>query len=76
MGLFAKKEERIYFVLDGYSDDVVAVCATKELKQINQVQPKAKYIVCTEYEAFKFNEHQIVPDDLLSRPSQSFKDLK
>ena len=77
MGLFGgKKEEKYYLVVDAYSDEVIATCSTKETKQIAQVQSKARFVECTDYEMFKYNEHKVIPDDMKSRTKYAFKDLK
>ncbi len=76
MGLFDKKEDKNYIVVDAYNGDVLTTCVTKELKQISQVQVTVKFIECTEYEAFKFKEHGKAPDDLTKRKAYSFKEIK
>ncbi len=76
MALFGKKEEKNYLVVDAYTSEVVAACTTKETKQISQVQVKAKFVEVTEYEAYKYNEHNVVPDDIKSRKAYTFKELK
>ncbi|MGN0153516.1 MAG: hypothetical protein ACI4A3_03630 [Lachnospiraceae bacterium] len=76
MALFGKKEEKNYLVFDPYSGEAVAACTTKEIKQITQVQPKAKFVECTSYEFFKFKEHNLLPDDISKRKKLDAKDLK
>lgn len=76
MGLFGKKEEKNYIVFDPYTEEAVAACITKEIKQIIQVQPKAKFVECTSYEFFKFKEHNILPDNISSRQKLDVKDVK
>ncbi len=76
MALFGKKEEKNYIVFDPYTGDAIAVCTSKETKQILQVQPKAQFVECTSYEYFKFKEHTQLPDDIASRTRLSAKDVK
>ena len=76
MGLFGKKEEKNYIVFDPYTEEAVAACTTKEVKQIIQVQPKAKFVECTSYEFFKFKEHNVLPDNISSRQKLDVKDVK
>lgn len=75
MGLFSKKEDKNYIVFDLYSGEAVAACSTKEIKQITQVQPNAQFMECNSYEFFKFKEHQLLPDDVDTRPKLSAKQL-
>lgn len=76
MALFGKKEEKSYIVFDPYTGEVVAACTTKEIKQIVQIQPKAKFVECTSYEFFKFKEHNILPDNILGRTKLEVKDVR
>ena len=76
MGLFSKKEDKFYIVIDPYTEEPTAACETKEIKQILQVLPMAKFVECTSYECFKFKEHHVVPGDIASRPHLSSKDVK
>ncbi|MCM1157201.1 MAG: hypothetical protein NC300_01730 [Bacteroidales bacterium] len=76
MGLFGKKVEKNYIVFDPYTGEAVAACTTKEIKQIVQVQPKAKFLECTSYEYFKYKEHNVLPDDAAKRPKLDVKDVK
>lgn len=76
MALFGKKVEKNYIVFDPYTGEAVATCTTKEVKQIVQVQPQAKFVECTSYEFFKFKEHNILPNNISSRQKLSAKDVK
>ena len=76
MALFGKKEEKFYIVFDPYTEEAVATCTTKEVKQISQVQPKGKFVECSQYEMFKFKEHQVLPDDIASRKRFEAKEVK
>lgn len=76
MALFGNKEEKNYIVFDPYTDEAIAVCITKEIKQISQVQPKARFVECSSYEYFKFKEHNQLPDDIADRPRLTAKDVK
>lgn len=75
MALFGKKEEKNYIVFDP-TGEAIAVCITKEVKQISQVQPRASFVECTSYEFFKFKEHSQLPADIAGRPRLSAKDIK
>lgn len=75
MALFGKKEEKNYIVFDP-TGEAIAVCITKEVKQISQVQPRAAFVECTSYEFFKFKEHNQLPPDIERRPRLSAKDIK
>lgn len=76
MALFGKKESKCYIVMDPYSEEATAACETREVKQILQVLPAAKFVECSSYEMFKYKEHKAVPDDFLSRPRLAGKDVK
>ena len=76
MALFGKKQDKNYIVFDPYTEEAIAVCVTKEIKQISQVQPKAQFVECSSYEFFKYKEHKLLPDDIASRPKLSAKDIK
>lgn len=76
MALFGKKEDKNYIVFDPYTGDAVAACNTKEIKQIMQVQPRAEFVECSSYEYFKYKEHSVLPDDVMSRKRLSGKDVK
>jgi len=76
MALFGKKEEKNYIVFDPYTDEAIAVCITKEVKQILQIQAKAQFVECSSYEYFKFKEHNQLPADIAARPKLSAKDVK
>lgn len=76
MGLFGKKENKFYIVFDPYSEQPTAACETKEIKQIMQVLPMGKFVECSSYEFFKFKEHNVLPDDVMSRPRLAGKDIK
>ncbi len=77
MGLFGgKKEEKNYIVFDPYTEEAIAVCTTKEAKQMLQIQAKAKFVECSSYEYFKFKEHNILPDDVVYRKKMEYKEIK
>lgn len=76
MALFGKKEEKNYIVFDPYTEEAVAACVTKEVKQIIHVIPKAKFVECTQYEVFRFKEHGELPGDIYSRKKLDEKDVK
>lgn len=76
MGLFGKKENKYYIVFDPYSGEATAACETKEIKQILQVLPMGKFMECTSYEFYKYKEHNVLPDDVKSRPRLNGKDIK
>lgn len=75
MALFGKKEEKNYIVFDP-TGEAIAVCITKEVKQILQVQPTATFVECTSYEFFKFKEHSQLPADIDGRKHLSAKEVK
>ena len=75
MALFGKKEEKNYIVFDP-TGEAIAVCLTKEVKQIANVQPRATYVECTSYEYFKFKEHNQLPADIDGRKHLSAKEIK
>ncbi len=76
MALFGKKQNKHYLVVDPYTEEVVAACDSKELKQIRQVLAQAKYVECSEYEMFKYKEHKLLPSDFATRKKLEFKDIK
>lgn len=76
MALFGKKEEKNYIVFDPYTEEAVAACVTKEVKQIINVIPKAKFVECTKYELNNFKEYNELPGDIYSRKKLEVKDVK
>ncbi|MCM1178828.1 MAG: hypothetical protein NC347_01125 [Clostridium sp.] len=76
MALFGKKEVKNYIVFDPYTEEAVAACTTPEIKQILQVQPKAKFLECSQFELFKYKEHGMLPGDVESRRLLEAKDVK
>lgn len=76
MAIFGKKEIKSYIIFDPYSEEAVAACTTKEIKQILQIQPQAKFVECTQYEMFKFKEHGALPDNITSRKRMDLKEIK
>lgn len=75
MALFGKKEDKNYIVFDP-TGEAIAVCITKEVKQISNIQPTATFVECTSYEFFKFKEHAQLPADIVRRPHLSAKEVK
>ncbi len=76
MALFGKKEIKNYIVFDPYTGEAVATCTSSEVKQILQVQPKAKFMECSQFEVFKYKEHGMLPDDMEARKLLDAKDVK
>lgn len=76
MGLFAKKEIKYYIVFDPYTEEAITVCLSTEIKQILNVQPKAQFVECTQFELFKFKEHGMLPDDIELRKRLEAKDVR
>ena len=76
MALFGKKENKFYIVIDPYTEKPAAACESREVKQIAGVLPAGKFVECSSYEFFKYKEHNVVPDDLMTRPGLSAKEAK
>lgn len=77
MALFGKKkEDKFYIIINPYSEEAETCCETREVKQILQVLPAAKFVECSSYEFFKYKEHKVLPDDFYSRPTLLGKDVK
>jgi hypothetical protein len=76
MGLFGKKEIKNYIVFDRYEEKAVTACTTSDVKQILLVQPRAQFVECSQFEMFKFKEHEILPDDFYGRQRLEGKDVK
>lgn len=76
MGLFGKKQNKFYLVIDPYSEEATAACETKEIKQILQVLPAAKFIECNSQEYYRFKQHNVSPGDLKSRKMLGAKEVK
>ncbi|MDE6434174.1 MAG: hypothetical protein K2L07_08080 [Lachnospiraceae bacterium] len=76
MALFGKKEIKNYIVFDPYTEEAVAVCTTPEVKQILQVQPRAKFLECSQFEIYKYKEHRILPEDVKLRGLLEAKDIR
>lgn len=76
MGLFGKKQNKFYLVIDPYTEEATAACETKEIKQILQVLPAAKFIECSSYEYYKFKDHNVAPADVKSRKLLDAKEVK
>ncbi|MCM1496875.1 MAG: hypothetical protein NC124_00215 [Clostridium sp.] len=76
MGLFGKKQSKFYLVIDPYSEEATAACETKEIKQILQVLPAAKFVECNSYEYYQFKDHNVAPDNVKSRKRLEAKEIK
>lgn len=76
MALFGKKEIKNYIVFDPYTEEAVATCTTSDVKQILQVQPRAKFLECTLSELFRFKDYGVLPDDVAERRLLDAKAVK
>ncbi len=76
MGLFGKKQIKHYIVFDPYTEEVVAACSTNDVKQILQVQPKAKFVECSQFEMLNFMRSGIIPEDAVMRKRLEAKEVK
>ncbi|MDD6070914.1 MAG: hypothetical protein PUC12_08910 [Clostridiales bacterium] len=76
MALFGKKEIKYYIVFDPYTEEAVASCTTTEVKQILQVQPKAQFVECSQFDIFKYKEHGLLPDDIEERKKLDAKAIR
>ena len=76
MTLYGKDEEKNYIVFDPYIEEAIAVCVSKDIGQILEMQPKVQFVECTSYELFKYKEKKQLPADIASRKRLSAKDIK